>query len=91
AYEGEMLNRVFDQYFKDDLSVSHFKTCKYTYSPDDHFIIDFLPEYNHKVLLATGFSGHGFKFVPVMGEIISDMICDGTTAYPIDFLGLGRF
>ena len=33
--------------------------------------------------MACGFSGHGFKFVPVVGEIIADLVTDGRTAHPI--------
>ena len=39
----------------------------------------------------TAFSGHGFKFVPVIGEILADLTLDGRTDLPIDFLRLGRF
>lgn len=33
--------------------------------------------------VACGFSGHGFKFVPVVGEILADLATDGTTKHPI--------
>lgn len=68
-----------------------WKTCLYTNSPDEHFIIDFLPETDGKVLFATGFSGHGFKFAPVIGEILADLAITGSTPFPIDFLRLNRF
>ena len=51
--------------------VSHAATCMYTMTPDEHFIIDAHPEYP-QVSLAAGFSGHGFKFSSVVGEILSD-------------------
>jgi glycine/D-amino acid oxidase-like deaminating enzyme len=35
------------------------------------------------VTVACGFSGHGFKFVPVIGEIIADLATEGTTEHPI--------
>lgn len=47
--------------------------CKYEHTPDDHFIIDFHPEYPN-VLLAGGFSGHGFKFASAVGEILADLV-----------------
>lgn len=65
-------------------------TCIYTMTPDDHFIIDRHPGFNN-IYYATGFSGHGFKFVPVIGEIMADLALTGTTAHPIDFLSAGRF
>lgn len=67
------------------------KSCLYTLSPDTHFIIDHLPGFGDDVVIACGFSGHGFKFVPVVGEILADLAIDGETDMPIGFLGLQRF
>lgn len=64
--------------------------CMYTYSPDENFIIDFLPDTNSRVVMAAGFSGHGFKFVPVVGSILADLALNGRTGLPIDFLRLDR-
>jgi sarcosine oxidase len=64
--------------------------CMYTMSPDENFIIDHHPEYE-TVVFAAGFSGHGFKFAPVIGNILADLAIDGSTEYPIDFLRLKRF
>lgn len=66
------------------------KTCLYTYSADDHFVIDHLPETKDRVVIACGFSGHGFKFVSVVGEILADMAIRGHTDLPAGFLGLKR-
>jgi sarcosine oxidase len=33
--------------------------------------------------VACGFAGHGFKFVPVVGEILADLTIDGATRHPI--------
>jgi sarcosine oxidase len=66
------------------------ETCMYTNSPDHHFIIDTHPAHEN-VAFACGFSGHGFKFTPVVGEILADLALDGTTALPAQFLGLDRF
>jgi sarcosine oxidase len=41
-------------------------------------------------VLAGGFSGHGYKFCPVVGEIVADLAIGGSTRHPIDFLRLGR-
>ncbi len=68
-----------------------FKTCLYTYSKDENFIIDHLPGFNGDVTIACGFSGHGFKFVSVVGEILADLAMEGKTKLPVDFLKLGRF
>lgn len=65
-------------------------TCMYTMSPDSHFIIDTHPAHPN-VSIACGFSGHGFKFAPVVGEIVADLAEHGTTKLPAGFLGLRRF
>ncbi len=58
-------------------------TCLYTTTPDEHFVIAPHPGHDH-VVVACGFSGHGFKFVPVVGEILADLAVDGVTAHPIE-------
>ena len=59
-------------------------------SPDQDFVIDHLPGRRSMVVVA-GFSGHGYKFAPVVGEIAADLAIDGTTPRPAGFLGLARF
>ena len=68
-----------------------FKTCLYTNSPDTHFILDHLDGYHKDVVIGAGFSGHGFKFVSVIGEILADLAVMGQTPLPIEFLRLNRF
>lgn len=67
------------------------KTCLYTNSPDQNFILDYLPGFDKDVAFAAGFSGHGFKFASVIGEIMADLAIDGSTHLPIDFLSAQRF
>jgi len=57
-------------------------TCLYTLTPDEHFIIDRHPEFPH-VFISAGFSGHGFKFSSVVGEIISQVVTRGKSGYDI--------
>ena len=68
--------------------IAYTKTCLYNYSPDEDFIMDFLPDYNQSVIVACGFSGHGFKFVPMVGELLKDLAVTGKTDLPVDFLKL---
>ncbi len=56
--------------------------CTYTLTPDRHFVIGTHPAHP-QVSIACGFSGHGFKFAPVIGEVLADLALDGGTAYPI--------
>lgn len=67
------------------------KTCLYANSADENFIIDHLPGYDQDVTIACGFSGHGFKFVSVVGEILADLAISGKTDLPVGFLSLKRF
>ena len=64
--------------------------CMYSLTPDKHFVLDIHPE-SPAVVLGAGFSGHGFKFAPVIGEILAELALEGTTQHPIDFLRLSRF
>ena len=64
--------------------------CLYTMTPDETFIIDSLPSYP-QVVIASPCSGHGFKFSPVVGEIVADLITAGTTRHDIAPFRLGRF
>ena len=66
------------------------KTCMYTNTPDQHFVISVHPEY-HQVAVACGFSGHGFKFCSVVGEILADLATEGRTKHPIDLFSPTRF
>jgi sarcosine oxidase len=50
--------------------------------PDQHFVIANHPEHP-QVTVACGFSGHGFKFVPVVGEVLADLATTGSTPHPI--------
>lgn len=60
----------------------HTATCMYSNTPDEHFVIARHPS-GTRVTIACGFSGHGFKFVPVVGELLADLVIDGSTAHPI--------
>ena len=60
----------------------HTATCMYSNTPDQHFVIARHPD-SANVTVACGFSGHGFKFVPVVGEILADLVIDGSTGHPI--------
>ena len=81
---------VLRRYIPDaDGPLLSLRTCLYTNSPDKHFIVDRHPMHE-RVILACGFSGHGFKFAPVIGDALADLATKGVTAHPIDFLGLQR-
>ena len=66
------------------------KTCLFENSPDEHFVIDAHPD-DANVVIAAGFSGHGFKFASVVGEILADLAVDGKSLHEIEFMRLARF
>jgi sarcosine oxidase len=66
------------------------KPCMYSLTPDQHFVVDRHPEHP-QLIVCGGFSGHGFKFAPVIGEIAADLALDGGTRHEIGFLSLQRF
>lgn len=65
------------------------KTCLYTCTPDTHFVIDRHPAHP-QVTIACGFSGHGFKFASVVGEILADLSTTGVTRHPLDLFSARR-
>ncbi len=66
------------------------KMCFYTLTPDEDFLVGIHPK-ERNVIVATGGSGHAFKFMPVIGEIVADLALHGKTPLPIGFLGFERF
>jgi sarcosine oxidase len=68
----------------------NLKTCLFTNTPDHHFIVDHHPEHEN-VWIAGGFSGHGYKFCPVIGEILSDLAIHGRAARDISLFRSDRF
>ena len=69
--------------------VTRVATCLYEMTPDEHFVVQVHPRWP-QVALAGGFSGHGFKFAPVIGEVLADLAIEGRSLLPVDFLDAGR-
>jgi sarcosine oxidase len=67
-----------------------WSVCIYTLTPDRHFVIDMHPAHP-QVAFAAGFSGHGFKFAPVVGTILADLAQQGRTGWPIGLFAARRF
>jgi len=65
------------------------KTCMYTNTPDQHFVVSAHPDYP-QVLVAAGFSGHGYKFCSVIGEILADLAVEGGTRHPVGLFSPAR-
>ena len=65
--------------------------CLYDLTPDHDFTVGLAPGTADRVVFAAGTSGHGFKFVPALGELLADLVITGECRYDLDFLRPGRF
>ncbi len=89
--DERLLRDFTEQYFPAGAGETmRLATCMFTNSPDEHFILDTLPDHP-QVAVGAGFSGHGFKFASVIGEVLADLASEGGTDHPIDMFSLDRF
>lgn len=66
------------------------KTCVYTMSPDEHFIVDTLPGADD-IIVVSACSGHGYKFAPVIAEIVAGRVSGDRSAHDLPMFHLARF
>jgi sarcosine oxidase len=90
--ETAELERV-QKFMKDYLDFGHSRlvhhsACMYSMTPDGHFIVDQYPDLP-QVVFAAGMSGHGFKFAPVIGRYLIDLL-QGQREPEFDFLKFDR-
>jgi sarcosine oxidase len=69
--------------------ICDYQLCLYTKTPDEHFIIDRHPAHPN-VVIGGGFSGHGFKFGPLLGEILAELTYDKKTRPELSLFALAR-
>ena len=75
--DERVLRDAIERYFpKANGPTMAMKTCMFSNSPDKHFVLDRHPDFP-QVSVAAGFSGHGFKFASVVGEIMADLALEG--------------
>lgn len=65
-------------------------TCLYTNTPDHHFLLGPHPR-DPRVIIGSACSGHGFKFAPVLGEVLADLALTGQSAFDLTPFRPGRF
>ncbi len=88
--DEKILREAIRHYFPEaDGPTLAMKVCLFSNTPDEHFIIDHLSDMP-QVVIAAGFSGHGFKFCSVVGDIIADLVLRGTTRFDLGLFTLGR-
>lgn len=84
--DAAVLRRFLEAYLPGAAGpVRAMKTCLYTKTPDEDFVLDCLPE-DSRIVIASPCSGHGFKFASVIGEVLADLALHGSTPHDI-----GRF
>ena len=84
------LQNFMTQFMPEHGDLKFGKTCKYAMTPDEDFIIDFLPTH-HNILVAAGFSGHGFKFSSAVGEALAELALYGESKQDLALFKLSRF
>ncbi len=91
AEDERLLRHGLARYFPDaNGPLLSWKTCIFTNTPDEHFIIDRYPGLP-QVILASPCSGHGFKFASAIGEVLADMAMDRQPAFDLSMFRLDRF
>jgi sarcosine oxidase len=73
-----------------DAPLRYARSCLYTMTPDEHFILDTHPQHPH-VVISASCSGHAFKFSTLLGSILTDLALDGSTPHDISFFRMARF
>lgn len=73
-----------------EATLADVEACIYDVSPDEDFILDSVPG-DPRIIFATGLSGHGFKFGPLLGHILSDLVCETQPVISLARFSLARF
>ncbi|KPN95146.1 N-methyl-L-tryptophan oxidase [Lysinibacillus sp. ZYM-1] len=84
------LQNFIEQFMPQHGPLKYGKTCKYSMTPDEDFIIDFLPTHQN-IVIAAGFSGHGFKFSSAVGEVLAELTLNGECKQDLTRFQLSRF
>ncbi|GEK33142.1 N-methyl-L-tryptophan oxidase [Kurthia sibirica] len=94
----------FGSYIEDEGDLVHFlkrympsvsklidgQACMYSMTPDEDFIIDYAPT-SKRIIIAAGFSGHGFKFASAIGELLSQLANDEKSPFLSPRFAINRF
>jgi len=89
--DEEVLRSFARRYFPDGEGPTvALKTCLFTNTPDEHFILDLHPGHP-QVAIASACSGHGYKFCSVVGEIMADLAQKGESPLDLSLFRLDRF
>lgn len=90
AHDEQQLTQFLNRYMPQHGPLKVGKICMYAMTPDEDFIIDQHPT-DARIHIAAGFSGHGFKFAAVVGELLKDFVIDGNSTFDLTDFSLQRF
>ncbi|RBI62101.1 N-methyl-L-tryptophan oxidase [halophilic archaeon] len=91
ADDERVLREFTERYFPEAAGPTmRLETCTFTNTPDEHFVVDRHPDHP-QVVVGAGFSGHGFKMSSAIGEVLADLLVDGTSEHAIDLFRADRF
>lgn len=85
--EREAVERVRLELPAFDATPIRSEVCAWTESDDDLFVLDRVGD----VVFGCGDSGQGFKFLPMFGQVLSDLVEGRPVSEDVAALGLGRF
>ena len=84
-----LLQSLADRYLSVSGPMTHMRTCRFTLTPDEHFVLDTTA--GGRVVIGGGFSGHGFKFAPALAEVLVALALDERPPVDIAPFRLSRF
>jgi sarcosine oxidase len=85
------LRSGLQRFFPDaDGDLLAMRTCMFTNTPDEHFVLDRLPGFE-EIVVASPCSGHGFKFSSAIGEILADLAMNRPPKFDLSPFEIGRF
>ena len=91
AADEAALRSGLRRFFPDaDGDLLAMRTCMFTNTPDEHFVIDRMPGFE-EIVVASPCSGHGFKFSSAIGEILADLATDRPPRFDLSPFEIGRF
>lgn len=66
------------------------EACMYTMTPDHHFVLDCHPQHSN-IVIGAGFSGHGFKFGPIIGKLLCELSLGEVPSFDLSPFRIRRF
>lgn len=88
-YVFETAKKFIRNFNENSIELIKHITCLYTCTPDNDFLIDYLPNSNDKIVLVSACSGHGFKFMSAIGDHATKLLTKEEKPY--DMFSLSRF